>query len=849
VQRTGSTRARWIGAIAIAVLSAATVRGALTPSQAVPPAAAAPTAAPPLTPADALRTFRLPPGYRLDLVASEPLVADPVWMDIDPDGRLWVVEMRGFMPNFEGTGEDAPVGQVVVLEDTDDDGRADRRTVFLDGLVQPRTVKVLDRGVLVIAPPQLILARDTNGDLKADTRDVLRSDVGVKGGNPEHSPNSLLWALDNWLYTSEFATDYRWTRGGLESARTLSRGQWGISMDDTGRVFRNWNDDPLRVDYVPGRVLARNPAAVRTRGVYEPVTEDLAVWAARPTPAVNRGYRDGVLRPDGSLAVFQAAGTPTVYRGDRLPDDLRGHVLVTEPAGNLVRRYALKEGGDGRIAATNAHPRSEFLTSTDERFRPVNLLSAADGTLYIADMYRGVIQHGQYQSEYLKNQIRARGLVEPTGLGRIYRVVHETTRRGPRPALSAKTPAELVPVLEHPNGWWRDTAQRLLVERGDRSVAPALAALATGARDRRTRLHALWTLDGLGALEGATVLRALGDDAPEVRAAAVRVAEPWLGKTGDPVPAAVRALASDRAARVRWQLALSIAAFPEASRVEQAAQLLAHHGRDPFVVDGVVSSLTGLEDQALAQLLTRPGVPEDALGVLAGAVARGGRPDAVADLWTRIADARRPVAERVALARGVELALSTESFGVRTPRRLTLAAAPQPLLARAHERGEIEAVVARLLDGMDWPGKPRKAETVVPLTAEEQQRFEAGQEIYGRLCVACHQPDGRGREGLAPALAGSPFVTGRAGIMARIVIHGKEGKALMPPLGTLTDGEIAGVLTFVRRSFGHTASPVDVALVREVRGSALGRERPWTEAELKAISQPDGDPRVLRRSP
>ena len=401
MQRSGSNPARWVGAIAIAVLSVVSVRAAMAPRQAVPPAPAAPaTAAPPLTAADALRTFRLPPGYRLELVASEPLVADPVWMDIDPDGRLWVVEMRGFMPNFEGTGEDAPVGQVVVLEDTDDDGRADRRTVFLDGLVQPRTVKVLDGGVLVIAPPQLILARDTNGDLKADTREVLRSDVGVKGGNPEHSPNSLLWGLDNWLHTSEHTADYRWTRTGLETAKTLSRGQWGISMDDTGRVFRNWNDDPLRVDYLPGRILARNPAAVRTRGVYEPVTEDLAVWAARPTPAVNRGYRDGVLRPDGSLAVFQAAGTPTVYRGDRLPADLRGHVFVTEPAGNLVRRYALKEGADGRLAATNAHPRSEFLTSTDERFRPVNLLSAADGTLYIADMYRGVIQHGQYQSEY-----------------------------------------------------------------------------------------------------------------------------------------------------------------------------------------------------------------------------------------------------------------------------------------------------------------------------------------------------------------------------------------------------------------------------------------------------------------
>ncbi len=241
LQRSGSNRARRVGSSAIVTVGiVALSAGLLARAGRVPPAAApagapqAPaTVSPPLTPAEALQTFRLPPGYRLELVASEPLVADPVWMDMDPDGRLWVVEMRGFMPNFEGTGEDAPVGQVVVLEDTDDDGRADKRTVFLDGLVQPRTVKVLDRGVLVIAPPQLILARDTDGDLKADTREVLRTDVGVKGGNPEHSPNSLLWGLDNWLYTSEYATDFRWTRTGLESAKTLSRGQWGISMDDT----------------------------------------------------------------------------------------------------------------------------------------------------------------------------------------------------------------------------------------------------------------------------------------------------------------------------------------------------------------------------------------------------------------------------------------------------------------------------------------------------------------------------------------------------------------------------------------------------------------------------------------
>jgi mono/diheme cytochrome c family protein len=244
--------------------------------------------------------------------------------------------------------------------------------------------------------------------------------------------------------------------------------------------------------------------------------------------------------------------------------------------------------------------------------------------------------------------------------------------------------------------------------------------------------------------------------------------------------------------------------------------------------------------------MARPAPPADALGVLAGAVVRGGDQAARAALWGWIADPRRPMADRLALAKGAELALGTESFGIRSARRVALAEPPAPLLARAQERGEIERVVARLLEGMDWPGKPKKVEAAAPLTAAEQQRFEAGRDLYGRLCVACHQADGRGRDGLAPALAGSPFVTGRAGITARIVLHGKEGQAMMPPLGSLTDAEVAAVLTFIRRSFGHALSPVDDALVREVRGASLGRQRPWTEAELRAVSQPDGAPPTRR---
>ena len=207
------------------------------------------------------------------------------------------------------------------------------------------------------------------------------------------------------------------------------------------------------------------PAAV-TSALQDPSGNVNEVWPAHQTPGTNRAYQHGVLRTDGTLATFSAACAPTVYRGDRLPAELYGNVFVAEPTANVVSRLMLSD--DGRtLRARKAYGQTEFLTSTDERFRPVHLSNAPDGTLYVVDMYRGVIQHHTYITEYLRDQIASRVLEQPIGLGRIYRVVHERTTRD-RTTLGA-TPAssQLVSLLSRPNGWWRDTAQRLLVERGD----------------------------------------------------------------------------------------------------------------------------------------------------------------------------------------------------------------------------------------------------------------------------------------------------------------------------------------------------------------------------------------------
>ena len=431
-----------------------------------------------------------------------------------------------------------PIGNVVVLEDTDNDGRMDKRTVFADKLILPRAVKVLENGVLVGEPGTLLFMRDTNGDLKADTREVITHAYGLLRGSVEGNANSLFWGLDNVMHTSENEVNIRLKNGEFELKPTLSRGEWGLSQDDAGRMYRNTNESALHVDLVPTPYFQRNPALLRTRGSYESLATRTPISTssgrcgrirARTAP-----IKPGSIAPDGTLNRFTAVCAPLIYRGDRLPAELFGNAFVAEPAANFVSRIVLSDDGT-TIRARKAYENAEFLASTDERFRPVYITNAPDGALYVVDMYRGVIQDRASTTMYLRDHILSRKLDAPVGLGRIYRVMHETTKRDTMNPFASATPAQLVDALSHSNGWRRDTAQRLLVERNATSpVVPALVKLAETAADPRTKLHALWTLDGLDAIEPATVVKALEDSSPDVRSSAIRIAERWLGTPNHP---------------------------------------------------------------------------------------------------------------------------------------------------------------------------------------------------------------------------------------------------------------------------------------------------------------------------
>jgi hypothetical protein len=362
------------------------------------------------------------------------------------------------------------------------------------------------------------------------------------------------------------------------------------------------------VDLVPTTYYARNPSLVRTRGSYERLADSdpelNTVWPVRPNPGTNRAYQIGIDRADGSLARFTAVCAPLVYRGDRLPAELYGNAFVAEPAANLVSRIVL-ENDHGELRAHKAYARGEFLASTDERFRPVYLSNAPDGSLYIADMYHGILEHRISITMYLRDQIMARKLDQATGFGRIYRVVHDTTSLDHTPALEGATVDELVRALSHPNGWRRDTAQRLLVERAPKTAVPALARLASAATDFRTRLHALWTLDGIDGIEPAVVAAALKDPSDDVRASAVRIAERWMGEPGHTIQSAVLALVDDPSWTVRRQLAASIGALPIGPRESAAVALLERYGTDAVVMDATLSGLRGSESVVLERLLIK----------------------------------------------------------------------------------------------------------------------------------------------------------------------------------------------------------------------------------------------------
>ncbi len=563
----------------------------------------------PLSPQQSLAAIRTKRGLRADLVAAEPLVADPVAIAFGPDGKLWVAEMADY-PTGK-TGKFDPGGRVRVLEDTDGDGLFDKSTVFLDNLPFPTGVLPWRKGVLVCAAPDILYAEDTDGDGRADVVEKLYSGFGTD--NYQARVNSLQYGLDGWVYGScglfgGAITCHRAGKvvklgdrdfrvkpdtGELEAA--TGRTQQGRVRDDHGNWFGCDNSNLLWHYPLADHYLRRNPHVAATRTVVNVVA---GPDPYRVYPLKSDAQRFELSGPPGSVTAACGVG---LYRDDLLGDEYRGNAFTCETVNLVVHRRVLKPDGatfTGVRAPDEAG--SEFLATTDNWSRPVHVVTGPDGGLWVADMYRYLIEHPRWipPADLAKIDVRA-----GAGMGRLYRVRPEGKPLRPWPRLDKLDTAGLVAALDSPNGWQRDTAQMMLLWRADKSAVPLLEKLARESANPLARLHALCTLGGLGGLKPEAVAAALADADPGVRRHAVRLAEPSL--TRDPALAEkVLKLADDPDAQVRLQVAYTLGAWPDRRAAEALAKLARQAGRDPILTSAVMSSLTADNLPAVAAVVT-----------------------------------------------------------------------------------------------------------------------------------------------------------------------------------------------------------------------------------------------------
>ncbi|MDO1447742.1 HEAT repeat domain-containing protein [Rhodocytophaga aerolata] len=517
----------------------------------------------PLPPQESLKTFRLPKGYRLEVVASEPMISEPVALAWDGNGRMYVAQLETYMQTVDAKDQNEPRSRIMLLEDTDNDGRMDKSSVFLDKLLSPRMMLCIGNELLVNETNtfDIYAYKDSNGDGKADQKRPVFQTENKAYGNVEHQRSGLDWNLDNWIYVTTDPVRFRYKQGRLMSDSLVSgsNGQWGLTHDNYGRLFFS-----RAASGMAATGFHLNPAygQLDFDDAYDSTFHQ--VWPVIKTPDVNGGPK--TLRADSTLKSFTSVCGQSVFRGDRLPQTMVGDYLAAEPVGRFIRRAKITNEA-GKKMLTNAYQQDEFISSTDMNFRPVNTYSGPDGCLYIVDMYRGIIQESTWAQpgSYLYDQIMTKGLEKNIKNGRIYRLVYEGIAPGPKPQMLNESTAKLVTYLDHPNGWWRDNAQKEIILRGDKSVVPALRQISLGEKGPLStkpsflaRLHALWTLEGLDATDKQLLVNILNDPDAQLRKAAIRISEPYLKQNDRELVEKLISMAEEQDTDVRMQLVVSL---------------------------------------------------------------------------------------------------------------------------------------------------------------------------------------------------------------------------------------------------------------------------------------------------
>lgn len=540
--------------------------------------------------------YKVDDNFEIQLAAAEPLLEAPIAIDFDNQGRIWVVEMRGYMPNLAGIGDSIPNGRVSILEDTDHDGRADVTKVFIDSLILPRALAHVYGGLLYAAPPNLWFVEISNDK---PGKKILVDSLYAVGGSPEAQPNGLMMGIDNWIYSANSHFRYQLIDGKWIKEPTSFRGQFGITQDNYGRLYYNYNSIQIAGDYVLPNTIISNPYLTPKSVINKILTDDQRVYPLHPT-TVNRGYETGILNKDSLLVNFTAACGPLVYRGDQFPKEYEQNVFVCEPQANLVKRDILSFDAI-KTTARQAWNDKEFIASTDEGFRPVNLSNGPDGAMYIVDMHRGIMEYGAFSTPYYNKGLAAKKLDTLLYKGRILRVKYKNKELDKVPEFNKLSSAALVDLLKSDNGWIRDRAQQLLIFKKEKSVVPELEKMAEDHSNAIAAVHALYTLDGLNALHFDLLQKVADSKEPMLSAHALLLLRKYN------TPGNIRTMAelalnllNRKDSVTDLYLAVSLGRWVEISEKTFFPILLEiskRYAHDPIYPDAIVSSLKGSEEK------------------------------------------------------------------------------------------------------------------------------------------------------------------------------------------------------------------------------------------------------------
>ncbi len=524
----------------------------------------------PLSANEEQKTFILKPGYAMEPVLSEPQIREPAAIQFDGNGRMYVLELRSYMQDINASGELLATSRISRWEDKDNDGHYETGIVFLDSLVFPRFVVPFGPNAILSMESNednVYKYTDTDNDGKADKKELFASGLG-RSGNVEHQTSFLTWTMDNWMYSTYNSRRIRWTPEGVIQEPTGNPyGQWGVTQDNYGQIWFQDGAGGVPQNFQFPIVYGNFKVDGQFKdGFREPYS---LVKLADFEP----GMRE--TKPDGSLSNVTGSAGNDVFRGDRLPQEIVGQYFYGEPVARIIREVT-SEKAEGLTYVQNKYigSQSEFIQSTDPLFRPVDIATAPDGTMYIVDMYRGIIQEGNWTQEgsYLRTKIQQYQMDDIIGNGRIWRLTYEgMARNTEKPKMYEESSQELIRHLSHPNGWWRDQAQQILVMRQDKSVVKALENLLNTSENELARIHALWTLEGLNSLSIDVVRNLLNDASPLIRIQTLRASES-LYKYGEKSLAAdYRSLTKDPDIDVAIQALLS-AYILKTENIEQLIQ-------------------------------------------------------------------------------------------------------------------------------------------------------------------------------------------------------------------------------------------------------------------------------------